>query len=682
MQAAKQALLNMEAIQLQPDGSAKITALGFVLASLPVEPLMAKSIVLGSRDDFNCAGSLAIIACVMQTFDRHSLFEGPQEAQQETRQRFIDVFCSSHPIGDHETFLRVYEEWVLADRSAEWCALHSVNGKALILAEVLVKKMQKSLNRGTLQIGYPDYGQDRSDAIARVLYLAYFEQCAVMSDGGKMKAGFQLHPSRLEGLGDNVLHLVRPSSTSAPPHELDDVIIYHKVSISATGRRYLQCTSIVSEANLLLCGHLPWVQEQLVLIRQFTFTSILNWNLRELEAVEKQNAIDYEKKKKTSRHQARSSEHQFFHQLRSIIHNDADIASQGWMSECLIASEAFTLREKLNISSDERTLKDHSIYAELCQDFCRREARRQLTKRLESQSRIRKRSSVVEEGVHRFLAWFQKSAGRPAPPPRDVAKDRAYVSMEESRCRVDAAHSNRERCSKFVSNLEDLFRKMQRKMEHQQQKASRQEEMDEAWSIRSGIIENNNQCFQNKDFASMMQWPTSEYEYAFFRRHSERKEEFSLRAEERVAEFEVFLDAIIESYKMHGKDTFIYAGLVPSTTLDTFFSEAQAHTDVDVIPSQIVQFLEEKFTTESLHSFQDFLSALSEWCEEEDAESEEAKFLNKLDGMDVEESLDSVEMRENFYEHQAELEEGFETFLTNLSDHLEAAIEKRESKRR
>mmetsp|Transcript_18545 Transcript_18545/g.30904 ORF Transcript_18545/g.30904 Transcript_18545/m.30904 type:complete len:146 (+) Transcript_18545:240-677(+) len=105
--------------------------------------------------------------------------------------------------------------------------------------------------------------------------------------------------------------------------------------------------------------------------------------------------------------------------------------------------------------------------------------------------------------MQRFEDWFEKSPGRLPPPPRDEARYRSYRFLESGRCLLD-----QDRCVEFVGNMEDLLFKKQRRLEYQQQKAARQEEISEAWSLRSDIIASNNLCYENRDFGSMIRCPT------------------------------------------------------------------------------------------------------------------------------------------------------------------------------
>jgi len=110
MARALHILKNLNAI----NNDCKITAIGRKMAKFPVNPRMAKSLVIAK--EYNCIYEMIVIAAMMEVEDRLYVKPWTIEQKQESKQRKKGFYHSS---GDHLTLLNIFNAWSAVKRNGD-----------------------------------------------------------------------------------------------------------------------------------------------------------------------------------------------------------------------------------------------------------------------------------------------------------------------------------------------------------------------------------------------------------------------------------------------------------------------------------------------------------------------------------------------------------------------------------
>mmetsp|Transcript_18545 Transcript_18545/g.30905 ORF Transcript_18545/g.30905 Transcript_18545/m.30905 type:complete len:139 (+) Transcript_18545:674-1090(+) len=118
--------------------------------------------------------------------------------------------------------------------------------------------------------------------------------------------------------------------------------------------------------------------------------------------------------------------------------------------------------------------------------------------------------------------------------------------------------------------------------------------------------------------------------------------------------------------------------------LNDFLAAVQEYSELE-IPSDVAEWLEEEVSSNGYKwhgNYGKFILNLLSIFPYQVSGYEDSKylFLTELVKCIYEDTVDIQELRARFKEHQVALQESFDTFMTKLSNHLGAAIEKRDSK--
>ncbi|TKA33810.1 hypothetical protein B0A50_00647 [Salinomyces thailandicus] len=127
------------------DDEGLLTRLGRRMADFPMEPALAKSLIISI--DLGCSDEMLSIVAMISAVQ--SVFHRPKEKQQQADQkksRFHD------PAGDHLTLLNVYNGWRGAGRSDPWCFENFIQPRNMRRAEDVRKQLVQILDRHRLRI--------------------------------------------------------------------------------------------------------------------------------------------------------------------------------------------------------------------------------------------------------------------------------------------------------------------------------------------------------------------------------------------------------------------------------------------------------------------------------------------------------------------------------------------------
>ena len=127
------------------DDEGLLTRLGRRMADFPMEPALAKSLIMSV--DLGCSEEMLSIVAMISAVQ--TVFHRPKEKQQQADQkkaRFHD------PAGDHLTLLNVYNGWRGAGKSDPWCFENFVQPRSMRRAEDVRKQLVQILDRHRLRI--------------------------------------------------------------------------------------------------------------------------------------------------------------------------------------------------------------------------------------------------------------------------------------------------------------------------------------------------------------------------------------------------------------------------------------------------------------------------------------------------------------------------------------------------
>lgn len=225
----------------------RLTPLGEQLTMFPMEPTLAKLIVLSCQDEFRCSAEIVTIVLMLSV---PSVFYRPRERADEAdamREKFLVADL------DHLTLLNVYTQWeqrgqapgMTPGRLAAWSGRNFLHHKSLLRA----REIRNQLVAIMAQNRYALYtARDDSD-VRRCICAAYFQQAARLvktNGGGRSQAEY----ANLRQLYMKMY--LHPTSALADSGIGAEYVVYDELVL--TKREYMQCATAVEGEWLLKYG--------------------------------------------------------------------------------------------------------------------------------------------------------------------------------------------------------------------------------------------------------------------------------------------------------------------------------------------------------------------------------------------------------------------------------------------
>ncbi|KAK8219234.1 DEAH-box ATP-dependent RNA helicase prp22 [Zalaria obscura] len=127
------------------DDEGLLTRLGRRMADFPMEPVLAKSLIVSV--DLGCSDEmLSIVAMISAT---QTVFHRPKDKQQQADQKKAKFH---DPAGDHLTLLNVYIAWKQSRMSDPWCYENFIQPRSMRRAEDVRKQLVQILDRHRLRL--------------------------------------------------------------------------------------------------------------------------------------------------------------------------------------------------------------------------------------------------------------------------------------------------------------------------------------------------------------------------------------------------------------------------------------------------------------------------------------------------------------------------------------------------
>ncbi|CAK7899162.1 pre-mRNA-splicing factor ATP-dependent RNA helicase Prp16p [[Candida] anglica] len=222
------------------DNLGDLTPIGRSMAQIPMDPALAKLVLLSCKPEFSCSDEVITIVAMLSV---PSVWFRPKERAQEAdraRERFL--------VGesDHLTLVNVYKQWRNAKRSSSWCARNFLHHKSLLRAHEVKQQMISILQAAKLPIVC-----SKSDEIIRkCICAAYFHQSAKLSKSNITGGG----TSEFIHIRHNYMKMYLHPTSALNGDLAPAYVVYHELIL--TNREYMSCVTAVDPIWLLEYGYI------------------------------------------------------------------------------------------------------------------------------------------------------------------------------------------------------------------------------------------------------------------------------------------------------------------------------------------------------------------------------------------------------------------------------------------
>ncbi|KAJ4985839.1 ATP-dependent RNA helicase DHX35 [Stagonosporopsis vannaccii] len=185
------------------DTNARLTKpMGTRMAELPLEPMLAKTLLNAASPEFNCLSEMLSIAAMMTLQGNAFISHNDNKAQLEKARRRFAV-----AEGDHLVLYNVFTAFERAGRNVQWCRENCLNHKSMVKAVSVRKQLAAYLDRFGVKestLGASDVlrvgGKPLAERVRRCLTTGFFAHVAHMKSDGSFttvdeQTTFWAHPS-------------------------------------------------------------------------------------------------------------------------------------------------------------------------------------------------------------------------------------------------------------------------------------------------------------------------------------------------------------------------------------------------------------------------------------------------------------------------------------------------------
>ena len=282
-------LKSLEALTVdERSGDPKLTQLGYEMSKLPLEPRLAKLVLVSNREG---DGENALILASLCSMAGNVFFRlGSNEDCSQADQKKIN-FCDE--TGDFLTLVNVFNEWskVAEKKKSQWCVVNFINGKSMKMARDMLVDL-KAVFKNDIQtaITSPILLLDEEERLKK-LQLNIFQcfRTNLCVYGGHPRVGYI-------NLRTQDVYPIHPSSSFSYLGNLTpQLIIYDQ--ILSTSRTFLLNLSSVEESWLSPHEKTLLLEAQELVVSSFTISpvgprilkqSIIGYKWSELKKLEQE----------------------------------------------------------------------------------------------------------------------------------------------------------------------------------------------------------------------------------------------------------------------------------------------------------------------------------------------------------------------------------------------------------
>ncbi|KAL1401752.1 hypothetical protein pipiens_006386 [Culex pipiens pipiens] len=204
----------------------ELTKLGRRMAEFPVDPMMAKMLLASEK--YKCSEEIVSIGAMLSV--NGAIFYRPKDKiihADTARKNF------NHPNGDHLSLMQVYNQWVEADHSTQWCYENYIQFRSMKRARDVREQLVGLMQRVEIEMvsGLPE-----TINIRKAITAGYFYHIARLSKGGNYKTAKH-----------NQSVIIHPNS--ALFEELPRWVLYHELVF--TTKEYMRSVIEIESKWLL-----------------------------------------------------------------------------------------------------------------------------------------------------------------------------------------------------------------------------------------------------------------------------------------------------------------------------------------------------------------------------------------------------------------------------------------------
>ncbi|RLV90896.1 Pre-mRNA-splicing factor ATP-dependent RNA helicase prp16 [Spathaspora sp. JA1] len=223
------------------DNLGELTTLGKSMTKFPIEPTLAKLILLSTQPAFHCSQEMITIVAMLSV---PNIFQRPKERAKEAdiaRDKFIIAES------DHLTLLNVYNQWNvnLTKRNINaWCSKNFLQLKSLLRVRDIRKQLVLIMQSSKL----PLLKSRSDDDIRKCLAAAFYQQAAKLS-----KMNLNGNPEFINLRHGYMKMYLHPTSSLLDSNLSSNFVVYHELIL--TTKEYMNYVTVVEPIWLLEFGY-------------------------------------------------------------------------------------------------------------------------------------------------------------------------------------------------------------------------------------------------------------------------------------------------------------------------------------------------------------------------------------------------------------------------------------------
>lgn len=228
------------------DNLGELTKLGHSMTQFPIEPTLAKLILLSTQPEFHCSEEVVTIVAMLSV---PNIFNRPKERANEAdmaREKFI--ISES----DHLTLLNVFNQWNINlnkfkgnyTKINNWCNKNFLQLKSLYRAKDIKHQLMLIMKKNKLAI----LKSKTDDDIRKCLCASFYQQLAKLT---KMNLNGQ--PEFVNLRHSYMKMFLHPTSSLLDSNLSTNYVIYHELVL--TKKEYMNCVTTVDPIWLLEYGY-------------------------------------------------------------------------------------------------------------------------------------------------------------------------------------------------------------------------------------------------------------------------------------------------------------------------------------------------------------------------------------------------------------------------------------------
>ena len=227
------------------DGDANITDMGRKMARLPLDPSLAKVVVVASTKGRQVLEDVLTIVAMLSMPSVFYRPTNPASKKAEAERAHQQMYNAT---GDHITLLNVYQKWVAAGANKKWCDKNYIQFKILLKVKDVLHQLRDNVRRSMTALNRANNSREltfkeRGDEAIKVLCAGFFQNIAKRQSGNEGSTG----RGDYLALNSDVQVSIHPSSVlfhRAPPY-----LLY--TSLILTSKEYMHTVSQVKPEWLI-----------------------------------------------------------------------------------------------------------------------------------------------------------------------------------------------------------------------------------------------------------------------------------------------------------------------------------------------------------------------------------------------------------------------------------------------